>query len=100
MVTTGQVATIVTLDILPDKDADFRAIMEAMIMDVRANEPGTLLYYLTRVGEGSRYRMLEIYASADAAAAHSKRDTVREQARAIGACLAAPVIIERLEGVL
>lgn len=95
----GQVATIVTLDILPEKDADFRAIMEAMIADVRGNEPDTLLYYLTREKEGGRYRMLEIYASADAAAAHSKRDTVRAQARAIGVCLAGPVAIEHLEGI-
>lgn len=96
----GQVAAIVTLDILPDKDAEFRAIMEVMIADVRANEPDTLLYYLTREKEAGRYRMLEIYASAEAAVAHGKRDTVRTQARAIGACLAAPVAIEHLEGVL
>lgn len=96
----GQVATIVTLDILAEKDADFLAIMKVMIADVRANEPDTLLYYLARDAEAGRYRMMEIYASADAAAAHSKRETVRAQARAIGACLAAPVAIEKLEGVI
>lgn len=96
----AQVATIVTLDILPDKDADFRAIMERMIADVRENEPETLLYYLARDADGCLYRMLEIYASADAAAAHGQRETIRAQARAIGACLAAPVTIEKLEGIL
>ncbi|APW72110.1 MULTISPECIES: putative quinol monooxygenase [Sphingopyxis] len=96
----AQVATIVTLDILPDKDAEFRSIIEAMIADVRANEPDTLLYCLTRDAEGGRYRMLEIYASADAAVAHGKRETIRARARLIGPCLATPVTIEKLEGIL
>lgn len=96
----GQIATLVTLEILPDKEVEFRGIMEAMIADVRANEPETLLYYLARSSESGRYHMFEIYASTEAAAAHNRRETVRSHARAIGPCLARPVTIEKLEGVI
>lgn len=90
-------ATIVTLDIRPDREDEFRKIMSAMIADVKANETGTLFYALARESDESKYRVIEIYTSAEAASEHSRRDSVRHNARAIGSCLAAPVTIEKLQ---
>ena len=55
------------------KQAEFEAVLGALVEQVRANEPGTLQYVLTKnKREPTEYVMVEQYASEDDRKAHGQ----------------------------
>jgi quinol monooxygenase YgiN len=73
------------------KNAEFEALLTEFVTKVKATEPGAVVYQLCKNEKnGDEYFMLELYANADALAAHGKTDHMTALIGQIGAYLAAP----------
>ena len=59
-----------------------------MMAAVAANEPGCLLYELSRSDDPQTYFFMERYVDADAVAAHGSTDHMKAFGAKIGGCLA------------
>ncbi|HEV7157961.1 MAG TPA: putative quinol monooxygenase [Caulobacteraceae bacterium] len=93
----GIVATIKVQD---GKGEEFEAIFAELAGKVRANEPGNLLYQLTRSrGDANTYKVLELYRDQDALTHHSGTDHFRELGRKMGPCLAGRPEVEILDAI-
>jgi quinol monooxygenase YgiN len=94
------IGVVATIRIQPDKAADFEAVFRTLTAAVRANEPGNIAYQLCKVkGSDDTYKVLELYADADALKAHGASDHFKAAGPGIGACLAGRPEIEYLDGV-
>jgi quinol monooxygenase YgiN len=93
------IAVIATIRTKPGMEADFEAAFAPLAAAVRANEPGNRLYQLTRAAETGVYKVLEIYADADAVEAHRASEHFKTLGAALGPCMAGRPDIERLETV-
>lgn len=94
------IGVIATLKIQDGKVEDFEAVFRTLSAAVRANEPGNLCYQLTRSKTDSTiYKVLEVYADADALKAHGTSDHFKAAGPGLGACLAGKPDIEYLDGV-
>ena len=94
------ISAIATLKVAPGKNAEFEAIFIELQKKVRGNEPGVLLYQLTRSREDPQtYRVLEIYKDAEAQKAHGATDYLRELGAKMGPCMAARMVVELLDPV-
>jgi len=63
------------------KQAEFESILNALVEQVRANEPGTLQYVLTKSKrEPTEYVMIEQYADEDARKSHGQTPYFQEAA--------------------
>ncbi|MEI6484873.1 MAG: putative quinol monooxygenase [Sphingomonadales bacterium] len=94
------IGVIATLKILDGKADEFEAVFRTLSQAVRANEPGNLCYQLTRSKtDPALYKVLEIYADADALKAHGASDHFRAAGPGLGACLAGKPDVEYLDGV-
>jgi quinol monooxygenase YgiN len=94
------IGIIATLTIQPGKEAEFEAVFTALAAQVRANEPGNVLYQLTRSRDAANvYKVLELYADQDALSAHGKTDHYRAAGPKLGGVLGAPPHIEYLDSV-
>jgi quinol monooxygenase YgiN len=94
------IGVIATLKIQPGKGPEFEAVFAELAAKVRADEPGNVLYQLTRSRtEADTYKVLELYKDQAAFDAHG----VTEHAKAIfpkmGAFLAAPFGVDLLDTV-
>jgi quinol monooxygenase YgiN len=58
---------------LEGKEAEFEKVMLGLAEQVNANEPGCHLYKLCKDADGN-YVVMELYADADAVAAHGASD--------------------------
>jgi quinol monooxygenase YgiN len=93
----GIVATIKVQD---GKGPDFEAVFKRLAAEVRANEPGNLLYQLTKSrADANTYRVLEIYRDEDAVTAHRGADYFREIGREMGPFMAGRPEVEILDAV-
>jgi quinol monooxygenase YgiN len=93
----GIVATIKVQD---GKGAEFEAVFKELAAKVRANEPGNLLYQLTRSrADANTYKVLEIYKDEDALAAHRGTDHMRELGGKLGPSMAGRPEVEILDAV-
>ncbi|MGH7023044.1 MAG: putative quinol monooxygenase [Caulobacteraceae bacterium] len=93
----GLVATIKVQD---GKGPDFEAVFLRLAAAVRANEPGNVLYQLTKSrAEANTYKVLELYKDEDAAAAHRGADHFREIGREMGPFMAGRPEVEMLDTV-
>ena len=63
-------AVVATLKVKPGSEAEFESVAQEMVAAVNANEPGCLLYILTRSPEPQTYIILERYADQAASDAH------------------------------
>lgn len=94
------IGVVATLKIQPDKAAEFEAVFRTLMAAVRSHEPGNLCYQLTRSRtDPSIYKVLEVYADADALKAHGASDHFKAAGPGIGACLAGKPDVEYLDGV-
>ncbi len=94
------IGVIATLKIQDGKAEDFEAVFRTLSAAVRANEPGNLCYQLTRSKtDPTIYKVLEVYADADALKAHGISDHFKAAGPGLGACLAGKPDIEYLDGV-
>jgi quinol monooxygenase YgiN len=93
----GIVATIRVQD---GKGGEFEDIFRELSAKVRANEPGNLLYQLTKSRtEPNTYKVLEMYKDQDAVTHHGGTDYFRELGRKMGPCLAGRPDVETLDAV-
>jgi quinol monooxygenase YgiN len=89
---------IVSIDIKPGQTDAFEAAFAALKAKVAASETDTLAYRLYWVaGSEGSYRVIESYASKEAAHQHMKNPATRAEMRALGAFMAGPPTFEILE---
>ena len=93
----GIVATIRVQD---GKGANFEEVFRRLAAKVRADEPGNLLYQLTRSrAESNTFKVLEIYKDQAAVEAHRASDHFRSIGAEMGPFLAGRPDVEILDGV-
>lgn len=94
------IGVVATLYVQPDKTADFEKVFLDLAAKVKANEPGCLMYQLTKSKtEAGVYKVLELYASADALKHHGGTDYFKAAGAAMGPTMAAAPNIEYLDAV-
>ena len=94
------IGVIATLKIQDGKAEDFEAVFRTLSAAVRSNEPGNICYQLTRSkADQLTYKVLEVYADADALKAHGGSDHFKAAGPGLGACLAGKPDVEYLDGV-
>ena len=76
------------------KNAEFEALLSEFVTTVKANESGAVVYQLCKnEKKADEYFMIELYANAEALAAHGKTDHMATLVSKIGGFLAAPPVI-------
>jgi quinol monooxygenase YgiN len=94
------IGIIATLTIQSGKESEFEAVFTDLAAKVRANEPGNVLYQLTRSREQANvYKVLELYTDQDALTAHGKTDHYRAAGPKLGGVLGGAPHIEYLDSV-
>ncbi len=92
-------AIIATLKVQEGKTEEFETIFRDLSQQVRANEPGNVLYQLVRTSEPTTYKVLELYKDEAAMAAHGQAEHFRAAGPKLGGVLAGRPEIERLTAV-
>jgi quinol monooxygenase YgiN len=94
----GIVATIKVQD---GKGADFEAVFAELAAKVRSEEPGNLMYQLTRSRtDPNTYKVLELYKDQDALTHHGGTEYFREIGRRMGPFMAGRPEVETLDAVV
>jgi quinol monooxygenase YgiN len=94
------IGVVATLYVQPDKSAEFETVFLDLAAKVKANEPGCLMYQLTKSKtEAGVYKVLELYADADALKHHGGADYFKAAGAAMGPTMAAAPNIEYLDAV-
>jgi len=94
------IGVVAVLKVQPDKTADFEKVFLDLQNRVKANEPGCLVYQLTRSRtEAGTYKVLELYASQDALKHHGETDYFKAAGAAMGPLMADRPEIEYLDAV-
>jgi quinol monooxygenase YgiN len=94
------IGVVATLKVQPDKSADFEKVFLDLQNKVKANEPGCLVYQLTKSRtEAGVYKVLELYGSEDALKAHGSSDYFKAAGAAMGPFMAGRPEIEYLDAV-
>ena len=94
------IGVVATLKIQEGKAAEFDAFATELAKQVRANEPGCLIYQLTKSRtEPNTYKFLEVYKDEAALAHHGGTDYFKAAGPKFGAVLAGRPEIDRLDGV-
>ena len=94
------IASTSTLKIQSGKAGEFETLVAAVTAKVRANEPGNVLYQLTKSrADDNTYRFLELYKDQDAFARHGQTEYYKEMMNKAGSFLAAPPNVETFDTV-
>ena len=94
------IGVVATLKVQPEKAAEFEKVFLDLQNKVKANEPGCIVYQLTRSKtEEGVYKVLELYASTDALKAHGGTDYFKAAGPKFAAVLAGRPEVEYLDGV-
>jgi quinol monooxygenase YgiN len=94
------IGVVATLKVQPEKAAEFEKVFLDLAAKVKANEPGCLMYQLTRSkSEEGVYKVLELYASMDALKHHGGTDYFKAAGAAMGPTMAGAPVIEYLDAV-
>ena len=94
------IGVVATLKVQPDKASEFEKVFLDLAAKVKANEPGNLLYQLTKSRtEAGVYKVLAVYASEDALKAHGATDYFKAAGAAMGPTMAGRPEIEYLDAV-
>jgi len=92
------IGVIAVLKVQPDKTSPFEAVFASLAEKVRANEPGNLMYQLTRArSEPGVYKVLELYRDQDALTHHGQTDYFKAAGGAMAPFMAARPEIEYLD---
>lgn len=95
------IGIVATLKVKDGSQKDFEAAMATLVAAVRANEPGNIQYSLTRKqGSTTEYVVMEQYKSQADVDAHGKSEHFRAAGPALGACLAGPPDLLRLDVII
>jgi quinol monooxygenase YgiN len=94
------IGVVATLKVQDGKAAEFEAIFRELAAKVRANEPGNLVYQLTRSRvEPHTYKVLEVYRDQDSLTDHGGTEYFKEFGRKMGPCMAGRPDVELLDAV-
>jgi quinol monooxygenase YgiN len=94
------IGIVATIKVQDGKGADFEAVFKDLSAQVRANEPGCLMYQLTKSrADPNTYKVLELYTDQDAVTHHSGTDYFKAAGPKMGPCLAGRPDVELLDGV-
>ena len=94
------IGILATLTVQDGKGEELEAVFRELAPQVRANEPGNVLYQLTKSrSEPNVYRVLELYKDQAAIAAHGSTDYFKAASPKMGACLAGRPTIEMLDAI-
>jgi quinol monooxygenase YgiN len=96
----GMIGVVATLKVQDGKSDEFEAIFAELSEKVRANEPGNLMYQLTKSRtEAGVYKVLELYKDQAALTLHGGTDYFRAIGARMGPCMAGRPDVELLDGV-
>jgi len=94
------IGVVATLKVQPEKSGEFEKVFLDLAAKVKANEPGALVYQLTKSRtEAGVYKVLELYASTDALKHHGGTDYFKAAGAAMGPFMAGAPNIEYLDAV-
>ena len=94
------IGVVAVLKVQPDKTADFETVFLDLQQKVKANEPGCLVYQLTKSrAEAGLYKVLEFYVSEEALKHHGGTDYFKAAGAAMGPFMAGRPEIEYLDAV-
>ena len=94
------IGVVATLKVQDGKNAEFEAIFGELAEKVRANEPGALMYQLTKSRtDPNTYKVLELYKDQDALTHHGQTDYFRAIGARMGPCMGGRPEIEYLDAV-
>ncbi|MFN3521953.1 MAG: putative quinol monooxygenase [Phenylobacterium sp.] len=94
------IGVVATLKVQDGKGAEFEAIFKDLTAQVKANEPGCLVYQLTKSRtDPTVYKVLELYADADALKHHGGTDYFKAAGAKMGPCMGGRPEIEYLDAV-
>ena len=95
------IGIVATIKVQDGKQADFEAVFLELTAKVRENEPGNVLYQLTKSrADAAMYKVIELYKDQDSLTAHGGSEHFRELGRKMGAFMAGRPEIEYLDAVL
>ena len=87
---------IATIKAKAGSEADFEAAALQLVAAVRANEPGCLLYTLSKGEVPSSFVFMERYADEEALKAHRGTEHFKTLGRAMGAFMDGPPTVQRM----
>ena len=94
------IGVVATLKVQDGKNAEFEAIFGELAAQVRANEPGALMYQLTKSRtDPNTYKVLELYKDQDALTQHGQTDYFRAIGARMGPCMGGRPEVEYLDAV-
>jgi quinol monooxygenase YgiN len=94
------IASTSTLKIQNGKTGEFETLVAAITAKVRANEPGNVLYQLTRSQvDANTYRFLELYKDQEAFTRHGETEYYKELMSKAGSLLASAPNVEMFDTV-
>jgi len=94
------IGLVATMKIQDGKAEEFEQIFRDLAAKVKANEPGALLYQLTKSRtEANTYKVMEMYADQAAIDHHAGTDYFKAAGRSLGACLDGRPQMEFLDAV-
>ena len=94
------IGIVATLKVQDGKGAEFEAAFKELAAAVRKNEPGNLLYQLTKSRtEPNTYKVMELYKDQEALTAHGASEHFREIGRKMGPAMAGRPEVEYLDTV-
>jgi len=89
------IACTSTLKIQNGKTGEFETLVAAVTAKVRANEPGNVLYLLTKSRvDDSTYRFLELYKDQEAFTRHGQTEYYKDMMSKAGSLVAAAPNVE------
>lgn len=94
------ICIVATLTAAEGKGPDFEAAFSDLTAKVKANEPGCLVYQLTKSRtDANVYKVLEVYTSQDAVDAHMGSDYFKAAGAKLAGVLAGRPVLEFLDGI-
>jgi quinol monooxygenase YgiN len=94
------IGIVATLKVQDGKGAEFEGVFRDLAEKVRANEPGNLMYQLTKSrADPNTYKVLELYKDQAALDLHGGTEYFRAAGPKLGPCLAGRPEIEYLDAV-
>ena len=94
------IGVVAILRVRDGQNDDFETIFAELTAKVRANEPGNVLYQLTRSRtDANTYKVLELYKNQESLTAHGGTDYFRELGRKLGPCMAGRPDVEYLDAI-
>jgi quinol monooxygenase YgiN len=95
------IGVVAVLRVQDGKGEDLEAVFKELAAKVRENEPGNLMYQLTKSRtEANTYKVLELYKDQDALTHHGQTDYFKDLGRKMGPSMAGRPEIELLDGVV